>query len=254
MQEWSYCGKRMKGDESDMKIDEGHRRLWLQRESSSKIKSEERPYLALENVDLAVLDVHVILDLGQLGIHAIALLLRLHRRLRLLLNHPVLLLEPLSHLFDLRNEHIFKFPGVWRMVCQGPGTRRKVFRRVQSGIFNAQYVRRKYTRRRDAKRRDVEIEGGETRREKLDPVFRDGLAFLSPMVASPVHAICCSFNLTSDSVRPICQTADRNHVPIISFRKFFFGLERFFQRLRMFFFFLSFPKNLSCGINRKRFS
>lgn len=193
-----------------MKVNEsGRKRYENRRRSPWKIatirklkrhKGEKEAYLALQNVDLAILDVHVILDLGQLGVHAIALLLRLHRRLRLLLNHPVFLLEPLSHLLDLRNAHIFQFPGltVKDSFCRGPGTRRKVFRRVQSGIFNAQYVRRTYTRR-DAKRRDVEVEGGEARREKLDPVFRDGLAFLSPLVASPGHVICCSFNLTSDS-------------------------------------------------------
>lgn len=49
-------------------------------------------------------------------------------------------------------------------------------------------------------RRDVEIAGGgEARREKLDPVFRDGLAFLSSLVVSPGHAICSSFNSTTDS-------------------------------------------------------
>lgn len=64
-----------------------------------------KTHLALQNVDLAVLDVHVILELGELGVHAIALLLRLHRRLRLLLDHSVLLLESLPHLLDL--QHIF---------------------------------------------------------------------------------------------------------------------------------------------------
>lgn len=64
-----------------------------------------RTHLALQNVDLAIFDVHMILELGQLCVHAIALLLRLHRHLRLLLDHPVLLLEPLPHFLDLR--HIF---------------------------------------------------------------------------------------------------------------------------------------------------
>lgn len=75
-------------------------------DSSEKTRREiERrgSYLTLQNVDLAILDVHMIFKLGQFGVHAIALLLRLHRRLRLLLNHSVFLLESLSHLLDLRD-------------------------------------------------------------------------------------------------------------------------------------------------------
>lgn len=58
-------------------------------------------HLSLKHVDLPVLDVHVILELGELGVHAVPLLLRLHRGLRLLLGHPVLLLQPLPHFVHL---------------------------------------------------------------------------------------------------------------------------------------------------------
>lgn len=66
-----------------------------------KKKESKATHLALKHVDLPVLNVHMILELGELGVHTIPLLLRLHRGLRLFLDHPVLLLEPLPHFLHL---------------------------------------------------------------------------------------------------------------------------------------------------------
>lgn len=62
--------------------------------------------LALQHTDLAVLDVHVVLDLGQFAGEAVALLHGLERALGLLLDEPVLLLEAGAHLLDVRLQHV----------------------------------------------------------------------------------------------------------------------------------------------------
>lgn len=77
-------------------------------------------HLTLKHVNLPVFDVHVILELSQLGVHTIAFLLRLHRGLRLFLDHPVLLLEPLPHFLHLHaRNHAHE---VIVRTCAGVGT------------------------------------------------------------------------------------------------------------------------------------
>jgi len=62
--------------------------------------------LALQHADLAVLDVHVVLELGKLAGEAITLLDRLQGALGLLLDEAVLLLEAGAHLLDVRLQHV----------------------------------------------------------------------------------------------------------------------------------------------------
>jgi len=108
-------------------------------------------HLALQNIDLAILDVHVILELGQLGVHAVALLLSLHRGLRLLLDHPVLFLESLSHLLDLRDTHIFSSFNRDKEGHLDTERQTRAFRRVQSANIQA-YVHA-WTREEEKRRK-----------------------------------------------------------------------------------------------------
>jgi len=62
--------------------------------------------LALQHADLAVLDVHVVLELGELAGEAIALLNSLQGALGLLLDQAVLLLKAGAHLLDIRLQHV----------------------------------------------------------------------------------------------------------------------------------------------------
>lgn len=62
--------------------------------------------LALQHVDLAVLDVHVVLQLSQFALHAIAILHRAERVLRLLVDHAVLLLKSGAQLLDIGLQHV----------------------------------------------------------------------------------------------------------------------------------------------------
>jgi len=190
---------------------------------------KEGTHLSLQNIDLAILDVHVILDFCQFSVHAIALLLRLHCRLRFLLDHPVLLLESLSHLLDL---HISERSDKKEMTGLRTGRREKSPGESKSWIFSAQYVLRTYTRR-NTKRHKWGRKEEEKRREKLDPILHDSLAFLSSSMASSENTWFAVVLTELLAIRLICQT----NVIVISRRRYLTHLgrtllEEFFQKLK----------------------